>query len=375
MLQGMKILAVDDDEMSLAMLTTMLGRQGVHCWAATNGSEAMIALESNPEIDILLLDLQMPIMDGFAVLAQCKRNPYLSNIPIIVLAADLHEKLKSLKLGADDFIAKPYNFEELELRISKHVQSRRLAESAKRAKNEFLAIASHELRTPMHQITGLADILDTEDLGNEQHELIGLLKLATGNLTGIIRDILNYVQLDDDTPCFMSEPFSLRTTVQTCLDSQKDAARERNILLECDIADTVSDDLIGPSFYVSRVFNILIENAVKFSFKGEVRIAILEESFGAHYSRFNCSVNDRGISIPEAFKEKIFEPFVQVDSSKTRKFEGIGLGLAIAKRMVELMGGTISVQSIEGMGSSFNFSFYCQRQGNPMAATTENQHV
>jgi signal transduction histidine kinase len=360
MLDGIKILAVDDEEMSLEMLAATLGnRGGGPCLKATNGREAMYLLESNPAIDIVLLDLQMPIMDGFEVLIQCKGNPYLSDIPIIVLTANHHEKLKSLQLGADDFMSKPYDLEELELRITKLVQSRRLAQAAKQAKHEFLSIVSHELRTPMHQIIGLSGLLDAENLGNEQREFIGLLKEATANLTTTITDILNYVNLDQGSLSTAVEPFSLRDMVKIAIESQIDRATNNGITFECSIADDVADALVGSSLYVSRVFGILIENAVKFSSDGAIRIIIREEQLGRFGSRFICTISDQGGGIPAEFHEKIFEPFVQVDSSNSREFNGIGLGLAIAKRLAEQMGGTITVQNNEGKGSSFNLTFYC----------------
>ena len=362
MLQGLKILAADDDEMSLEMLTAILDRQGVFCTAVANGREALDALESNPDVDLILLDLQMPVMDGFEVLSHCKNNPYLSDIPIIVLTSDYHEKIKSLKLGADDFLAKPYDLDELTLRISKLVMSYKRVQGSKRAKDEFLAIACHELRTPMHQIIGLSELLESENLGGEQRELVELLKQSTDNLTGTISDILNYARLDHGI-CPAAEKFSLRALVENVLKSHDDEAGSKGVTLILDITDDISDALKGPLPYISKVFGILIENAVKYSSKGKVTIVVREEPFGKHGSRFNCSVTDPGIGISAAFHEKIFEPFVQVDSSKRRKFEGIGLGLAIAQRMIELMGGTIDVQSDEGHGSTFFFSFNCQLRG------------
>ncbi len=362
MLQGLKILAADDDEMSLEMLTAILGRQGVFCTAVVDGREAMDTLKSNPDFDLILLDLQMPVMDGFEVLSQCKNNPYLSDIPIIVLTSDYHEKIKSLKLGADDFLAKPYDLDELTLRISKLVLSYKRVQGSKRAKDEFLAIACHELRTPMHQIIGVAELLESENLEGEQREFVELLKQSTDSLTGTISDILNYVRLDHGI-CPTAETFSLRALVEKVLKSHDDEASSKGVVLILDISDDVADALNGSLLYISKVFDILIENAVKYSSDGEITIVVREESFGKHGSRFNCSVSDSGIGISAAFHAKIFEPFMQVDSSKRRKFEGIGLGLAIAQRMVQLMGGTIDVQSDEGRGSTFFFSFHCQLHG------------
>jgi signal transduction histidine kinase len=362
MLKGIKALVADDDEMSLDMLTTMLCSQGVLCTAVANGREALDALASHTDTDIVLLDIQMPVMNGFEVLSHCKGTKYLSDIPVIVLASDHQEKLKSLKLGADDFLAKPYSLEELELRITKLVRSRRLAQSARLAKKEFLSIASHELRTPMHQILGVAELLESKNLNNEQREFCELLKHSIVNLTGIIRDILEYAQIDHGGASIPVEPFSLRNGIQGALDSQRNAAGQRGIRLNLDIGPDVSDALNGPSSYVHKVFSILVENAVKFSSEGEVRIVIQEERLSEYGSRFSCSVSDRGIGIPAEFHEKIFEPFVQVEPSSTREYGGIGLGLAIAKRMVELMGGTIGITSEKGRGSSFSFTFCCDLQ-------------
>ena len=359
MLKGIRVVAADDDELSLHLLTTILRSLGVHCTPVMDGKGALEALEANPDTDILLLDIQMPVIDGFEVLWQCKSNPYLTDIPVIVMSIDRHEKLKCLKLGASDFLAKPYDVEELELAITKWVQWRRLALSAKRAKNEFLALASHELRTPMHQIAGLADLLSMENLGADHREIVDLLKQATGNMTSIVTDILKYAQLDQDTTGAPIEQFSLRTTVNDVIRAIAKSAEIRGIKVVLDIDDGVSDLLCGPSSYVHKVFTVTVENAVKFSSGGEIRIAIKEEMLGGQISRFFCSVSDQGIGIPEEFHQEIFKPFARVDPSNTRKYSGVGLGLAIAKRKLDLMGGGISVKSKEAMGSLFDFTFHC----------------
>jgi len=363
MLLEIKVLVVEDEATSREMLSAMLENKGALCTAAVNGREAMEVLEFNPDIDMVLLDLHMPVMDGFEVLVQLRSNPYLNDIPVIVLTTDHSEKLRSLKLGADDFLAKPYDQEELELRISKLVASRRKAQSAKKAKNEFLSMVSHELRTPTLIIIGMADLLEGDNLGPEQRERIKLMKNKIDGLTSTIDDILSYVQLDHGVAGTIIEHFSLRAATQAVLESQEDVARMKGIKLALDIADDVSDRLNGPSLYVQKVFNILIGNALKFSSGGEVLIAITEESLGEFGSRFCCSVRDQGPGIPADFSEKIFEPFVQAERVYSRTHEGIGLGLAIAKRMVELMGGNINVKNNKDSGCSFNFSFQCNLHG------------
>jgi signal transduction histidine kinase len=187
------------------------------------------------------------------------------------------------------------------------------------------------------------------------------LKHATSGLTGVISDILNYAQLDHGTLNTL-DLFSLRGVMAAVFSIQKVKAEKKGIRLELNMTDAISDVLIGPSYFIQKVFSILLDNAIKFTTKGEIHVSVREESLSKHKSRFHCSVSDPGIGIPAEFHNKIFEPFVQVDSSTTRNFNGIGLGLAIAKRMVEQIGGTICVADREGQGSCFSFSFCCDVQ-------------
>lgn len=361
MLRGIQIVVADDDLMSLEMLCTTLAGIGCQCTAVTNGSQALEALQLNPDVSIVLLDIQMPVMDGYEVLLTCREQPNLRDIPIIVLSADRNEKVKSLSLGADDFLAKPYDLEELELRITKLIQWRRLTQSSKLAKNEFIAIASHELRTPLHQIVGLTELIDITTLDQEHREIISMLKQATGSMTGIISEILKYAELDSGL-ARAPAAFSLRDTLTRAIKSAKESTKRRDFRFELNFEGEVPDALSGSSSSVYTIFSILLSNAVKFSSAGEIRIAISWEAVDGGSSCLHCRVSDQGIGIPENFHEAIFDPFVQVESSRTRTRNGLGLGLAIAKRLVEQMGGSIAVKSDSGMGSSFEFSFECHLQ-------------
>ena len=362
MLQGLKVIIADDDELSLEMLTTTLGGLGVQCTAVTNGKEALNALESNPDTDVMLLDLQMPVMDGFEVLSYCKADKHLRSLPIVVITSSRDEKLRALKNGASEFLVKPYELQELELSLTKLRQWRRETCCAKQAKNEFLTIASHELRTPLHQIIGLTELLNEDNLNNDQREIAEMLKNAADSMANIINDILEYTRLEHGISCVAMAPFSLRATINEAVNALKSVADTKGIRFEIYIADNVSDALIGPSFAILKIARILIENAVKFSCGGQIRVELREESLTGDYSRFFCSVSDQGIGISRENQEIIFEPFVQVDSSNSRKYQGQGLGLAIAQQMVKQIGGSINVQSDLGIGSTFNFSFHCNLQ-------------
>jgi CheY-like chemotaxis protein len=198
MFQGINVIAVDDDQLSLDMLVTILGIQGANCITATNGVETLEALTASPDTDILLMDLQMPEMDGFEVLSRCKNDPDLRDIPIIVMTATPRDKIKALELGADDFISKPYNLEELKLRIAKQLRSRRLAQQLRQENRDYFSNASHKVRTPIHQILGLAELLQNEQLTAGQQEMVSLLTDSVDNLHTIIMDILSHIR-DDGT--------------------------------------------------------------------------------------------------------------------------------------------------------------------------------
>lgn len=363
MQEGIRLLAVDDDEMSLEMLTSILSSLGIQCTKAANGREAIEILASGRDIDILLTDIEMPEMSGIEVVSQCRLNPFLKDLPIVVLASNRDEKIKALKSGADDFLAKPYDLEELEIRISRLIGARQQAQLAKRAKNDFLAVASHELRTPLQTIAGLSGMLDIEGMSIEQQEIISNIKKTNWGLAETIRNIISFVQLDEGATSAVHGEFSLREMVRDAIKLEEELAATHGNNLLLNIVDTVSDTLIGVPFYLHKVLTILIENAIKFSMGGTIHITINEERIDAVQSRIICSVSDCGIGIPAEFLAKVFEPFVQVEGPETRKYGGIGLGLAVAKRMVELMGGTINVQSEPGAGSLFKFTFLSQVEG------------
>lgn len=361
MLEGIKLLAVDDEQMSLEMLSAMMTSQGVACLTASDGRESLSVLAAHPETEIMLLDIQMPGMDGLEVIRQCRQNPCLKDLPIIVISADHVEKLQALKLGANDYLTKPFHMEELELRVSKLVMSHRKTRCAKKAKDEFLSVASHELRTPMHKIIGLSELLGDGMIADDlRQECISNLKDATWELTGTIKNILDYARLDYGAGEAVTGEFSIRAIVQDALDQLQEAALANGNRLILEIEGGMNDTVDGTPYYLHRSLTSLVQNAVKFSSGGDVTITINKQHQGRVHSRYSCRVSDHGRGIPAEFHERIFEPFFQVDYSSTREHGGMGLGLALAKRMVELMGGAIAVRSEPGGGSSFTFTFFCR---------------
>jgi len=237
-------------------------------------------------------------------------------------------------------------FGELENAIS-------AAQESDRAKTNFLATMSHELCTPMNGIIGMNDILQDTELDEDQRELTDIIRDSGRDLQTIINNVLLFSQLEAGRVSLDDSPFNIRYVISKAEFRYASAMEQKNILFEKHIADTIPMQLIGDKKRTLQIIEALIDNAVKFTGSGAIKIFVKGEK-GAHgQAKLNISVLDSGIGIPTTHLEQIFNRFTQVDRSIKRNHGGTGLGLAVARDMAELMGGRISVKSVLGKGSLF----------------------
>ena len=241
--------------------------------------------------------------------------------------------------------------EALELR-----QERDLVQAASRAKSQFLANMSHEIRTPMNAIMGLGRLALKTELSEKQRAYLEKICSASRTLLDIFNDVLDFSKIEAGKLELESTEFIPQELLASISDMVGLKAQERGIGYRVLIDPGLPEKLLGDSLRLTRVLNNLIGNAVKFTEKGEVRVAVKLLALSAEQASVRFSVQDTGIGMSPAQIEKIFTPFTQADSSTTRRYGGTGLGLSISSQLVELMGGDLRVESEEGAGSSFFFT-------------------
>lgn len=234
------------------------------------------------------------------------------------------------------------------------IHAKEIAEATNRAKAELLAMISHELRTPLNGIFGGVQLLHMTTLNQEQQEYLNMVKISVGNELALVNDLLDLAQTEASGLNIISKDFSLKTCLADTIKIQSMSAKNKNLQLYLTIDSSVPDLLTGDQLRLRQILLNLLGNAIKFTEQGTVALNVKttgKDPQGRQLIQF--SVIDTGIGIAGENFERIFDPFIQVDMSNTRKYGGTGLGLAICQRLAALLGGKIRVGSTLGKGSTF----------------------
>ncbi len=262
----------------------------------------------------------------------------------------LHETAEELRNHRDN-LATMVEEQTRDLRRAKEQ-----AEEASRAKSDFLSNMSHEVRTPLNAILGLSDICLLTPLTPQQNQYLSKIRLAADHLLGIINDILDFSRIEAGKLSIEKLSFELPSLLEEISDLLIGRIEEKNLELCVDIAAEASRSFVGDPLRLKQIIINLLGNAIKFSDKGSILLGCALESSDCASTLLHFSVSDEGIGISQAQQEMLFSAFSQADTSTTRRFGGSGLGLVISKRLVELMGGRIWLESEAGKGSTFHFT-------------------
>lgn len=424
-LETINILIVDDSKNNLFTLHTLINEYiDAIVLEADSGADALKILLREP-IDLILLDVQMPEMDGFETARAIRSRKKTQHIPIVFLTAAYKAeefKQRGFDIGAVDYLTKPidppqlisriktylrfieqdrlHNQElerkvqertvelikarnELERRVAERTaelvvskekaeQAQQIAETASRAKSQFLANMSHELRTPLNAILGYCEMMMDEAQESQQEDFLPDLEKiqsAGKHLLGLINDVLDISKIEAGKMQLSIETFELDRVFDDLIDiAQSLAEKKSNALV---VKRPVSLGQMHTDMHKLRqMFLNLLSNAAKFTEQGTIRIELKRES-----ERLILSVADNGIGMTQEQLKKLFQPFTQADSSTTRRYGGTGLGLAITKEFSQMMGGSITVESEFGQGSLFTISLPTYLENSPKEKEVKNQEI
>ncbi|WP_040243611.1 ATP-binding protein [Chromohalobacter japonicus] len=248
------------------------------------------------------------------------------------------------------------SMETIEVKNIELDMAHRRALEANRIKSQFLANISHEIRTPLNGIIGFCQLLGRSALDSRQREWLEQVQTASDNLLSLISDVLDFSKIEAGKLELETVPVDMVALVDEVLGLQAPNAQRKSLHLLGLVYDDVPDQLLGDPLRIKQVLTNLVNNAVKFTERGEIVVRVMLDDLSATSTKLRISVRDTGIGLDLASRERLFQAFSQGDASRSRKYGGTGLGLMISKRLVEQMGGEIDVESESGEGTTFTFS-------------------
>ncbi len=366
--QRARLLMLDDNKVNRLLLSPSVELLGHRVALAENGRSALDRLRKEP-FDLLLLDIEMPELDGFAVLEQLKADPKLRDLPVIGASSieGLDNIIRCIELGAEDYLPKPVNQVLLKARIGAILEKKRLRdqlfdeiqeknrqlELASQNKSQFVSSMSHELRTPLNAIIGLTELMvtNTARFGTEKAlEPLKRVNAAGAHLLGLINQVLDLSKIEAGKLDLNPESVSLVPLIDEVIGTAVQPAEQNKNRLVVEAEQSLGAITVDPMRLRQILLNLL-SNACKFTKQGEVTLKARKIVNGGDW--IELAVSDTGIGMTPEQQARLFAEFTQADSLTARRFGGTGLGLAISRKLARMMGGDVTVASEPGKGSVF----------------------
>ncbi|MFQ5665583.1 MAG: response regulator [Candidatus Binatia bacterium] len=344
-------LLIVDDERGPAESLRMIFKPSYNVFTASGGPQAMEIVQSRP-IDVVTLDLRMPAMSGVEVMERIKAFDPDIEVIIVTGYSSLDSAIRGLRHGVFDYISKPFDVPQISDLVRRAVARRRAHLRTRRMKEDFLANLSHELRTPLSAIIGYSAILAEElrtVINADQQNALERIQVNSFELLNLIEGVLLLNAVDAGEVALDIHPFNLGETVAHAVERFQPLAQQKGLLLRTELTSGALA-AISDEEKVERILWALLDNAVKFTAQGTVGVAVRR---APQPGALEIEVSDTGIGMQREEVVQALEGLSQADASARRRFRGLGLGLRIATRLIELLGGDLRVRSEVGQGTQF----------------------
>ena len=347
-----------DDEMGPRESLKMILNPYYTVHTADRGAQAIEMLKQIP-VDLVTLDLKMPGLTGINVLEKVKEHDPDIEAIIITGYGSLDTAIEGLRLGAFDYISKPFDVNHILALVRRGLERRNAKARLRQVKSDFLSNVSHELRTPLSVVVGFVYLLLNQVIGKlseDQQKILETVYRNSEELLELIDNVLWMTSLNVGDSTAAMEKFDAAEVVDATIKRYEKAVQEKGLALNLQLA-TGDISIVSDRAKVERVFQNVYNNAVKFTAKGEITVKVQPS---ADRGSVEFEVIDTGTGIEENKISSIFEPFHQADTSSVRSFSGLGLGLTVARRMAELIGGRLDLTSQPNIGTRVFMSFPSQ---------------
>ena len=379
--ENINLLIIDNGE-NVKTLISALVDENFNIFT-TKSIEKAYQICVNNDISIAIIAMDIPDMNGYELLDKIKSTPETEHILVIFTINYPNSSeavVKGLSRGAIDYLHKPFelnitiakirslitlvNFRKEIIKKNKELEHSKdelfktidKTKKSKVIKENFLANMSHEIRTPLNAIMGLISLLKETRVDSHQKELINLMDFSSNALLGIVNDVLESARIDAGKVEIVNTKISVIKLLKSVCDLIRPIASEKGLNLICEISDETPDFILADPLRINQILLNVINNAIKFTQRGEVVISLQPLELNEKQVLLEFAIRDTGIGISKEFIEKIFNRFEQVEDRTWQGFGGTGLGLSIVKRLIELKGGNLHIESEVGKGTVLTFT-------------------